>query len=72
MRDFFRYVKGKIKIRFKQPNLKIEYGWFSGDPFRLINITIGEMILDVFTIFSIQIFKFQISILIEEEAENND
>ena len=54
-------VLGKGKIQ-------LEFGWFKGSPFQLLNLTICGYELgcdELFVIFSIQIFKFSISIHIE-------
>jgi hypothetical protein len=49
----------------KHPRLWINFGWFSGDPFKLIDITIGETSenysdkkVDMITFFSIQVIHF--------------
>jgi hypothetical protein len=46
----------------KTKKFRIEAGWFSGDPFYLLQIGIGQKEYDILTILHFQFLKFSICI----------
>ena len=50
-------------MRFNIRKLAFQAGWFSGDPFVIAKIAIGEYIKNcLFLILSIQLLKFEITV----------